>query len=79
MRLPWDPEQRMYVWFDALLNYVTALGFARRGEDLTARYWPADLHMMAKDILKFHAVIWPALSGPPTSSRRGGWRSTATC
>jgi methionyl-tRNA synthetase len=61
MRLPWDPEQRMYVWFDALLNYVTALGFARRGEDLTPRYWPADLHVMAKDILKFHAVIWPAL------------------
>ncbi|HEX6457244.1 MAG TPA: class I tRNA ligase family protein, partial [Solirubrobacterales bacterium] len=59
--LPWDPGQRMYVWFDALLNYVTALGFAREGEDLTDRYWPADLHVMAKDILKFHAVIWPAL------------------
>ena len=51
----------MYVWFDALLNYVTALGFAREGEDLTERYWPADLHVLAKDILKFHAVIWPAL------------------
>jgi methionyl-tRNA synthetase len=61
MRLPWDPEQRMYVWFDALLNYVTALTFAREGEDLTDRFWPADLHVMAKDILKFHAVIWPAL------------------
>src|SRR3954467_9891458 len=61
MRLPWDPEQRMYVWFDALLNYVTALRFARPGEDLSERYWPADLHVMAKDILKFHAVIWPAL------------------
>ena len=61
MRLPWDPEQRMYVWFDALLNYVTALAFAREGEDLSERYWPADLHVMAKDILKFHAVIWPAL------------------
>ena len=61
MRLPWDPDQRMYVWFDALLNYVTALSFAREGEDLTERYWPADLHVMAKDILKFHAVIWPAL------------------
>src|SRR6476660_559489 len=61
MKLPWDPEQRMYVWFDALLNYVTALKFAREGEDLTDRYWPADLHVMAKDILKFHAVIWPAL------------------
>jgi methionyl-tRNA synthetase len=61
MRLPWDREQRMYVWFDALLNYVTALMFAREGEDLSERYWPASLHVMAKDILKFHAVIWPAL------------------
>ncbi|HEY2715167.1 MAG TPA: class I tRNA ligase family protein, partial [Solirubrobacterales bacterium] len=59
--LPWDPGQRMYVWFDARLNYVTALTFARPGEDLSARYWPADLHVMAKDILKFHAVYWPAL------------------
>ena len=61
MKLPWDSSQRMYVWFDALLNYVTALAFAREGEDLTARYWPAALQVMAKDILKFHAVIWPAL------------------
>jgi len=61
MHLPWDPSQRMYVWFDALLNYVTALSFAREGEDLTERYWPADYHVLAKDILKFHAVIWPAL------------------
>ena len=59
--LPWDPEQVMYVWFDALLNYYTALSFAREGEDLTERFWPADLHVMAKDILKFHAVYWPAL------------------
>jgi methionyl-tRNA synthetase len=61
MELPWDRSQRMYVWFDALLNYVTALGFAREGEDLTDRYWPCDFHVLAKDILKFHAVIWPAL------------------
>ncbi len=60
MPLPWDPDQRMYVWFDALLNYYTALGFAGE-EDLTDRYWPPSLHVMAKDILKFHAVIWPAL------------------
>ena len=51
----------MYVWFDALLNYYTALSFARPGEDLTDRYWPANLHVMAKDILKFHSVYWPAL------------------
>jgi methionyl-tRNA synthetase len=61
MPLPWDQSQRMYVWFDALLNYVTALSFAREGEDLTERYWPFAFHVLAKDILKFHAVIWPAL------------------
>jgi methionyl-tRNA synthetase len=61
VRLPWDPEQVMYVWFDALLNYVTGLTYAREGEDLTERFWPATLHVLGKDILKFHAVIWPAL------------------
>lgn len=59
--VPWDPEQVIYVWVDALFNYYTALTYARPGEDLIERYWPADLHVMAKDILKFHAVIWPAL------------------
>ncbi len=59
--LPWDPEQVMYVWFDALLNYYTALSYARQGEDLTERYWPCSYHVMAKDILKFHSVYWPAL------------------
>jgi methionyl-tRNA synthetase len=59
VRLPWDPKQVMYVWFDALLNYVTALSYAREGEDLTERFWPA-FHIIGKDILKFHAVYWPA-------------------
>jgi methionyl-tRNA synthetase len=59
--LPWDPDQVIYVWWEALLNYVTALTYAREGEDLTERFWPPDLHVMAKDILKFHAVYWPAL------------------
>jgi methionyl-tRNA synthetase len=59
--VPWDPEQVFYVWFDALLNYVTALSYARAGEDLTARYWPAQFHVIGKDILKFHAIYWPAL------------------
>jgi methionyl-tRNA synthetase len=61
VRVPWDPSQVFYVWFDALLNYVTALSFARDGEDLTAEFWPASLQLIGKDILKFHAVIWPAL------------------
>jgi len=59
--VPWDPAHVFYVWFDALLNYVTALSYARLGEDLTERFWPADLHLIAKDILKFHCVFWPAL------------------
>jgi len=59
--VPWDPEQVIYVWVDALINYVSALTYARPGDDLESRYWPADIHLLAKDILKFHAVIWPAL------------------
>ncbi|HET8821174.1 MAG TPA: methionine--tRNA ligase, partial [Thermoleophilaceae bacterium] len=58
--VPWDESQVIYVWIDALLNYYTALSYARPGEDLTDRLWPA-LHLLGKDILKFHAVIWPAL------------------
>jgi methionyl-tRNA synthetase len=61
IEVPWDPSHVFYVWFDALLNYYTALSFARDGEDLTARFWPATYHVLAKDILKFHAVIWPAM------------------
>jgi methionyl-tRNA synthetase len=57
--VPWDPDQVIYVWFDALLNYYTALSYAREDEDLTDRFWPA-FHILAKDILKFHAVYWPA-------------------
>jgi methionyl-tRNA synthetase len=59
--VPWDPGHVFYVWFDALLNYYTALGYAREGEDLTDRYWPATYHIIGKDILKFHAVFWPAM------------------
>jgi methionyl-tRNA synthetase len=59
--VPWDDKHVFYVWFDALLNYYTALTYARPGEDLTERFWPADFHLIAKDILKFHCVYWPAL------------------
>ncbi|WP_437834292.1 methionine--tRNA ligase [Sorangium sp. So ce1153] len=54
--VPGDPKHVMYVWFDALANYMTAL---REPEDNT-RFWPADVHLMGKDILRFHAVYWPA-------------------
>ena len=59
--VPWDHEHVFYVWFDALLNYYTALGYARPGEDLTGRFWPATYHLIGKDILKFHTVFWPAM------------------
>ena len=59
--VPWDESQVIYVWIDALLNYYTALSYARPGEDLTDRFWPATVHLIGKDILKFHAVIWPAM------------------
>jgi methionyl-tRNA synthetase len=61
VEVPWDPSQVIYVWIDALLNYYTALSYARPGEDLTERFWPATVHLVGKDILKFHAIIWPAL------------------
>ena len=59
--VPWDPDQVVYVWVDALINYWSALAFAREGEDLRERLWPEVHHLLAKDILKFHCVIWPAL------------------
>jgi methionyl-tRNA synthetase len=70
--VPWDESQVVYVWIDALLNYYTALSYARPGEDLTDRFWPATVHLIGKDILKFHAVIWPAMlmaAGLPVPER----------
>lgn len=58
--VPGDENQRIYVWIDALSNYLTGCGF-RHDETLFAKYWPADLHMIGKDILRFHAIYWPAM------------------
>ncbi|HKO63150.1 MAG TPA: methionine--tRNA ligase, partial [Pyrinomonadaceae bacterium] len=60
--VPGDPEHTMYVWFDALSNYITAIGFGNEERERRAgfeKYWPA-LHLVGKDILRFHAVYWPA-------------------
>ena len=59
--VPWDREQVVYVWVDALINYLSALTYARPGEDLRDKFWPAAHHLIAKDILRFHCVFWPAL------------------
>lgn len=58
--VPDDPDHVMYVWVDALTNYLTGAGFPDTGSELFRRYWPADLHMIGKDIIRFHAVYWPA-------------------
>jgi methionyl-tRNA synthetase len=63
--VPWDTDQVVYVWFDALLNYATAVGLTdaadSEGGKKFAQTWPADIHLVGKDILRFHAVIWPAM------------------
>ena len=60
--IPWpdDPEQTVYVWFDALINYVTGVGFGTN-DALFQRYWPADVHVIGKDISRFHCIYWPAM------------------
>jgi len=59
--LPDDPGHVIYVWFDALINYISSLGFGGGDESAFRRYWPADLHVIGKDITRFHCVIWPAM------------------
>jgi methionyl-tRNA synthetase len=58
--IPFDPESVVYVWFDALINYAAAVGYGWNDE-LCKRWWPADLHIIGKDITRFHCVIWPAM------------------
>ena len=66
-KLPWgipvsgDDSQVMYVWCDALTNYISALGFGREDQDLFEQFWPADVHVIGKDIVRFHALYWPAM------------------
>ena len=63
--LPFDPEHVMYVWFDALINYITAVGYGADGTATfsgpLAHYWPAQYHFVGKDIIRFHCTIWPAM------------------
>lgn len=60
--LPNDPEQVIYVWFDALINYITGVGFGQNGSAARfEKWWPADAHVIGKDIVRFHAVYWPAM------------------
>ena len=82
IKVPWDTKQVVYVWFDALLNYATAVGWgdeaSSAGGKKYLRSWPADVHLVGKDILRFHAVIWPAMlmaAGAPVPGKvfAHGW------
>ncbi len=76
--VPDDPDHVMYVWIDALANYITGVGYPDTEHADFKRYWPADLHMVGKDILRFHAVYWPAFLmaaeiAPPRRVYAHGW------
>ena len=76
--VPGNDEHIMYVWLDALTNYITAVGYPETENNEYARYWPADLHMVGKDIVRFHAVYWPAFLmaaglAPPGRVFAHGW------
>jgi len=76
--VPSEPKHVMYVWLDALTNYLTAVGYPDTQAESYKRYWPADLHMVGKDILRFHAVYWPAFLmaaglAPPKRVFAHGW------
>lgn len=59
--VPFDNNHVVYVWLDALTNYITALGYMGDDDSLFKRFWPADIHMMGKEIVRFHSIIWPAI------------------
>ncbi len=59
--VPFNPRHVIYVWVDALTNYISALGYGTEDDGLFKKYWPADVHLMAKDIIRFHSIIWPIL------------------
>lgn len=59
IKVPGDPKHVIYVWVDALTNYITALGYLSEDESLFNKYWPADVHVVGKDIVRFHTIYWP--------------------
>ena len=59
VKVPGDIKHVIYVWVDALSNYITALGYGSDNEELFNKYWPADVHVVGKDIVRFHTIYWP--------------------
>src|ERR1700757_2524283 len=76
--VPGDDKQVIYVWFDALANYITALGYGSDDDQNFKKFWPADMHLIGKEISRFHCVYWPAFLmaagiAPPRSVKANGW------
>jgi methionyl-tRNA synthetase len=76
--MPHDPEHVLYVWIDALSNYITALGYGQADDALFRKFWPADVHLIGKEIMWFHVVYWPAMLfslglEPPRRVYAHGW------
>ncbi len=61
IQVPFDPKHVVYVWLDALTNYITALGYGSEDDSAFRKYWPADVHLVGKEIVRFHTIIWPAI------------------
>ncbi len=61
IKVPGDPKHVIYVWIDALTNYITALGYGSDDDSLYQKYWPADVHLMSKEIVRFHTIYWPIM------------------
>jgi len=59
--VPFDPKHVIYVWVDALTNYISALGYGSEDDSLFKKFWPADVHLVGKDIVRFHSIIWPII------------------
>ncbi|MBE9605949.1 methionine--tRNA ligase [Acetobacteraceae bacterium H6797] len=78
VKVPNDPSHVMYVWLDALTNYITALGYPDESTEAWKKFWPADVHFVGKDIVRFHAIYWPAFLmaadlPPPKRVFAHGW------
>ena len=88
--IPWpgDPEHVFYVWYDALTSYMSGIGFvdgepgSEKDSEKFKKFWPADIHIMGKEIIRFHAVYWPAFlmaaSGSPVAEYMPGSKSSPT-
>ena len=74
--VPFDPKHVVYVWFDALLNYFTAIGYGT-DEEKFKKFWPANIHLVGKEIVRFHSIIWPK-NCRNRFTATAGWLLTAT-